>query len=454
MRLLYLGSTDLPQTKARAIQIVHTCHALARAGAEVTLAVGRRGRGGAARALATYGLLPHSRLRLLCLPILRIPPTAPPRVLAQFTRVWQLSYLAGLAAALPFEIIRRRPDVVFARDLRTARLAAGPTHAIGARLVFEVHGLPSYEVAHGAGRANLPPSEAARLRALEDEVFARADRIVTITECARQILIDEYGVDPDRVRTVADGNGPHPPTPRRPSPQPSHPPARGPSAAPPPRLRGRGGRQRTSGGRGGGRAVGVLRGATVPVEGGRAGRGRGGACVRGTGGDRRRPDQLDSGRPRHRRAGRAGSRAWCGRSRRAAWPRTIRPGAERARRRERRAAPIARRAGRQAVHLAAQAVRLHGGGRSDRRVRLASPPRGASTRGERAAGPPGRSGCVRGSRSAPVRRPGAGDSARAAGAGRRRGLQLGCSRTRPARLSGRPGGGRNRRAATRASVSR
>ena len=205
MRILYLGSTDLPQTKARAIQIVHTCHALARAGADVTLAVGRRGGGGSARALAAYGLAPHPRLRLLRLPILRIPPNAPPRVLAQFTRVWQLSYLAGLAAALPLEIARRRPDVVFARDLRIAKLAAGPARAVGARLVFEVHGLPSYEVAHGAGRANLPPAQAARLRALEVEVFARAARIVTITEAARRILIDEYGVDGARVGTVADG---------------------------------------------------------------------------------------------------------------------------------------------------------------------------------------------------------------------------------------------------------
>src|SRR4051812_909147 len=205
MRLLYLGSTDLPQTKARAIQIVHTCHALARAGAEVTLVGGRRGRGNAAQALAEYGLPPHPRLRLLRLPILRIPPNVPSRILAQFTRAWQASYLAGLAAALPFEMARRRPDVVFARDLRTARLAAGPSHAIGARLAFEVHGLPSYEVAHGAGRSNLPASQAARLRMLETEVFAQADRIVTITECARQILLDEYGVQPERVHTVADG---------------------------------------------------------------------------------------------------------------------------------------------------------------------------------------------------------------------------------------------------------
>ena len=205
MRILYLGSTDLPQTKARAIQIVHTCHALARARVDVTLAVGRRGRGGSARALREYGLAPHPRLRLLRLPILRIPPTAPARVLSQFTRAWQASYLMGLAVSLPFELARRRPDVVFARDLRTARLAAGPAHAIGARLVFEVHGLPSYEVAHGAGRANLPASEVARLRALEDAVFARADLLVTITECARRLLIEEYGVPAGRIRTVADG---------------------------------------------------------------------------------------------------------------------------------------------------------------------------------------------------------------------------------------------------------
>jgi len=95
--------------------------------------------------------------------------------------------------------------VVFARDLRTARLAAGPAHAVGARLAFEVHGLPSYEVAHGAGRANLPASQIARLHKLESDVFERADRIVTITECARQILLDEYGVPPERVHTVADG---------------------------------------------------------------------------------------------------------------------------------------------------------------------------------------------------------------------------------------------------------
>lgn len=203
MRLLYLGSTDLPQPKARAIQIVHTCHALARAGADVTLVVGRRGRA-PDRALAAYGLAPHPRLRVIAVPIARIPPTAPPRLLRLFTRLWQISYLAGLLAIAPRELAARRPDVVYARDLRTARLAAWFSHAAGARLGFEVHGLPSVEVRLGAGRAGLPPSAASRLRRLEQEVFDRSDCIVTITECARQIVLDDYGVPAERVRTIAD----------------------------------------------------------------------------------------------------------------------------------------------------------------------------------------------------------------------------------------------------------
>ena len=206
MRLLYLGSTDFPQPKARAIQIVHTCHALARAGAEVTLVVGRRGRSAPVHALEPYGLRSHPRLRLVAVPIARIPPTAPPLVLRQFTRLWQASYLLGLAAVLPRELLARRPDLVYARDPRTARLAAGPARAVGARLGFEVHGLPSVEARQRAGRSALPPAEAERLRRLETAVFARADRIVTITECARRILLDEFDVPLERVRTIPDAS--------------------------------------------------------------------------------------------------------------------------------------------------------------------------------------------------------------------------------------------------------
>lgn len=205
MRLLYLGSTDFPQPKARAIQIVHTCHAMARAGADVTLVVGRRGPGSMGAELSRYGLRPHPRLHIRPVPIVRIPNTAPPRLLRWFTRVWQASYLIGVAAILPSVLRNGCPDVVYARDPRTARLAARPSRTVGAKLGFEIHGLPSFEVSEGAGRATLPPRESARLRKLEQNVFAAASHLVTITECARQILIDEYSISPAKVRTVADG---------------------------------------------------------------------------------------------------------------------------------------------------------------------------------------------------------------------------------------------------------
>ena len=207
MRLPYLGSTDFPEAKAPAIPIVNTCHALARAGGEVTLVVGR-GRRGAGRGLADFGLAPHPRLKIIGVPIARIPPNAPRPILRRFTRLWQASYLLGLAAVLPRELIRRRPDVVYARDLRTARLAALPAHATGARLGFEVHGLPSFEVRLGAGRASLPLVAADRLRRLEADVFERADRIVTITESARRIVLEQYGVPVGRVRTIPDATAP------------------------------------------------------------------------------------------------------------------------------------------------------------------------------------------------------------------------------------------------------
>jgi glycosyltransferase involved in cell wall biosynthesis len=221
MRLLYLGSSDFPQPKARAIQIVNTCHALARAGADITLVVGHRGRASVRAALAQYGLAPQPRLRIIRVPILRIPPSAPAPILRRFTRVWQASYLAGLAAVLPSQLVGRPPAVVYARDLRTARLVAPPAAVLGARLAFEVHGLPSYEARLRAGRSALPPADAARLRRLEDEVFSRADHVNTITECARRILIDDYGLPAKKVSTVPDAttapiseHGPTPPVPR------------------------------------------------------------------------------------------------------------------------------------------------------------------------------------------------------------------------------------------------
>lgn len=70
MDLLHLYRPALPGVRAQTVQVVHTCHALARRGHRVTLLADREGEGDAASLLAAYGLdLPASF-------DLRVAPTA------------------------------------------------------------------------------------------------------------------------------------------------------------------------------------------------------------------------------------------------------------------------------------------------------------------------------------------------------------------------------------------
>ena len=139
--ILYLASVDLPHRKARAIQVVNSAHALARAGARVN-----PGRGAnetvatTVRYLSHSGWRPHSRLRIIRIPIAR-PPA---RLDRWYTRFWQASYLAGLIARTPW-LLRPLPDAIIVRDLRLASLLGQLGTAVQQRIVYEVHDLSSLE---------------------------------------------------------------------------------------------------------------------------------------------------------------------------------------------------------------------------------------------------------------------------------------------------------------------
>src|SRR5205823_14990382 len=129
------------------------------------------------------------------------------------TRLWNWTYLAGCLAILPC-LLESSPRIV-ARDYRLAWLLLKLRRWIKCPLVFEVHGLPSAELLdRGRVGANVR-REARRRRNLEQEVFRKAWRILTITDCLRQRLIGEYGVPPDRVFTVPDGSRASIDTPQR-----------------------------------------------------------------------------------------------------------------------------------------------------------------------------------------------------------------------------------------------
>src|SRR5687767_13270152 len=104
----------MPQ--ARAVQTLHTAHALASRGCLVTLAVGRAPRHRLADVLAEFGLRPHPNLTILSLPTLRLPHLSLAAYVHPRLAVWNWSY--GLAALLAVLILSasRRPGFILARD--------------------------------------------------------------------------------------------------------------------------------------------------------------------------------------------------------------------------------------------------------------------------------------------------------------------------------------------------
>lgn len=197
--ILYLASIDIPHRKARAIQVVNTCHALAGAGAQVTLVGGRRGSISDAEILAPFGLEPHPGLRLVRVPVARVPS----RLDSWFSRVWQASFLCSLAVVLPRILRETQPDVILVRDLRLAWLLCKLAPSIRDRITFEAHDLSSFE-AELRGR----PSEAARLKAIEQAVFQQVGSLITITGELKRLVMELHGVAEERIAVVPDATRP------------------------------------------------------------------------------------------------------------------------------------------------------------------------------------------------------------------------------------------------------
>lgn len=155
MRLLHLYRPRLPETRAQAIQVVHTAHALARVGYRVTLladrAVGFDGT--ATDALAAYGLDHPDTLDLRLAPVRWLPGAG----------LWFRAAVAAWCADPAH-------GLVYARAKRYVRLVPALVP-----VVLEAHELDSALEAD-AGR----PADGTR--ALEAEVLRRA--VGLVTNCA------------------------------------------------------------------------------------------------------------------------------------------------------------------------------------------------------------------------------------------------------------------------------
>jgi glycosyltransferase involved in cell wall biosynthesis len=203
--LLYLGGIDLPMPQARAVQTLHTAHALASLGWRVVVAVGQAPRERLGQVLADYGLAPHPNLKVLALPTLRLPRLPIAAYVHPRLAAWNWSY--GLAAMLACRLLPPgwRPRLVLARDPRLAWLFLAARAWTGAEVVYEVHELFSTRAREPVAEAGAsPPTRTPRVRGLEAAVFGRALGLVALTGACRALLLEEFGLQPERVIAAPD----------------------------------------------------------------------------------------------------------------------------------------------------------------------------------------------------------------------------------------------------------
>lgn len=214
--LLYIGGFDFPTPQARGIQSIHTAHALARAGWRVRVLAqrpGGRSSGSFARALASYGLAPHSRFAVTRLPVVR-PGRVPGVGIHARLAVTNWSY--GLGCLLDLLRGRFRTDVVLARDPRLAWIFIQTRRLHNRPVAYEVHEIFSVRP---RDNSSLDPTKlrgvADRTRVLEQAVFDRADLLLPLTRVCADLLARDYGVHPSRTAVIPDGTmptkGPLPP---------------------------------------------------------------------------------------------------------------------------------------------------------------------------------------------------------------------------------------------------
>ena len=207
MRVLCFADTRFPIERANGVQTFQTCHALARRGHDVTLAV-RADTVVPPRDPFTFYDLP-------ALPRLTVSTIATPGP----ARARRLTYL--LAALRTSS--RSRGGVVFTRDLGLAAWMLQLPKSRRPKVVYESHGVSAAvaeEMPRLLGKPELVPSSSKleRLDRRDERVWKHAAAYVTITAALAAELAGRFG-DRPRMFVVPDGApnpGPVPsPDPRR-----------------------------------------------------------------------------------------------------------------------------------------------------------------------------------------------------------------------------------------------
>ena len=191
MKIIYPVPEIFPDPRARFIQVVHTCNALAKKGIEVTLMVGIKKGYPKERILEFYGVPEHPNLKVIGMPIMR----------REQKRYFRFSSHGVFNFFLLVHLLFRRSyrdgeTVLFLRHIKLAGFIMKLRKFLRNPIVFEAHELFHFAVHHGRKRE--------RIRELESKVYRRADGIISISRTIKEHLVN-LGVPPEAIHVVHNG---------------------------------------------------------------------------------------------------------------------------------------------------------------------------------------------------------------------------------------------------------
>ncbi|MDH4100636.1 MAG: glycosyltransferase family 4 protein [Nitrospirota bacterium] len=189
LQIIYPFSETLPLKKARAIQYLKTCHALAEAGIRVHAIFGKDPSLSDTDCLAWYGLKPHPNLTLWRLPILRKKEGGRGISWNGLFNIFCIRKIRSLVKA-------GVPSVLFLRHLKLAHHLVKKGIVNDIPTIFEAHEVFSTTTERTGSRQ--------KLREMEASVFGAARMVVSISQGLKAGLQREFQLKSD-LPVIPDG---------------------------------------------------------------------------------------------------------------------------------------------------------------------------------------------------------------------------------------------------------
>lgn len=190
MTIIYPVPEIFPDNRARFIQIVNTCHALAKKGIKVILISGIKRGYSKEEVLGFYGIPKHSNLKIIRLPILR----------REHSSYFRFSWHGIFNFFLFLHLLLRKlysetQTVLFLRHIKLADFVLKLRKFLNIPVIFEVH-----EIFH---LSTLNKRKREKIRELEYRVYNKADAIVCISQSIKKYLANT-GMRQEFVHVIHD----------------------------------------------------------------------------------------------------------------------------------------------------------------------------------------------------------------------------------------------------------